>query len=141
MTDTNGTVNASLQESMDDSLRTAVLARGIKGYHETEVSLHGEADLHQSLIDCSKNPGHNHFVPFSEFDASHLPEPYSSPVLEKNETPTFTVWAPCLLWSGTEWEAIGVEAIVAVTHQHDPLATPFLRDGRGALTHVAQDIF
>lgn len=64
------------QETEDESLRTAILARGIKGYHEAEVSFHGEADLHQSLIDCDKNPGHSRFIPAADFSAKDLPDPY-----------------------------------------------------------------
>ncbi|CAG5131506.1 unnamed protein product [Candidula unifasciata] len=59
-----------------DSLQLAILARGDQGYHETECSFGGEADLQRLLVDCDKNPGHENFIPVNEFSLKHLPDGY-----------------------------------------------------------------
>ena len=41
-----------------------------------------EGDLHKSLVDCDKNPGHKNFTPVSEFNRSHLPPGYQDPDIE-----------------------------------------------------------
>ncbi|KAI8780363.1 hypothetical protein BgiBS90_019557 [Biomphalaria glabrata] len=44
------------------------------GDHETQESEGGEADLHQYLVGCKKNPGHSQFIPVDTFTLKHLPE-------------------------------------------------------------------
>ncbi|KAI8780355.1 hypothetical protein BgiBS90_019549 [Biomphalaria glabrata] len=44
------------------------------GDHETQESEGGEADLHQYLVGCKKNPGHSQFIPVETFTLKHLPE-------------------------------------------------------------------
>ncbi|KAI8779691.1 hypothetical protein BgiBS90_018885, partial [Biomphalaria glabrata] len=44
------------------------------GDHETQESEGGEADLHQYLVGCEKNPGHSQFIPVDTFSKKHLPE-------------------------------------------------------------------
>ncbi|XP_055866342.1 uncharacterized protein LOC129922820 isoform X2 [Biomphalaria glabrata] len=46
------------------------------GDHETQESEGGEADLHQYLVGCKKNPGHSQFIPVDTFTLKHLPEGY-----------------------------------------------------------------
>lgn len=41
-----------------------------------EISYGGEADLHQHLKDCKKNPGHVKFIPVDRFDVHDLPLEY-----------------------------------------------------------------
>lgn len=43
------------------------------GLWEVEVSYGGEVDLHQHLIDCSKNPDHRKFIPSRLLNLSHFP--------------------------------------------------------------------
>ncbi|KAK6959103.1 hypothetical protein BgiMline_036577 [Biomphalaria glabrata] len=49
--------------------------------HEAEVSYRGEADLHEHLICCRKNPDHTTFFPVDDFTIQHLPERYRDPDL------------------------------------------------------------
>ncbi|KAI8761547.1 hypothetical protein BgiBS90_030579 [Biomphalaria glabrata] len=44
------------------------------GDHETQESEDGEADLHNYLVGCKKNPGHRQFIPVDTFTLKHLPE-------------------------------------------------------------------
>ncbi|KAI8780332.1 hypothetical protein BgiBS90_019526 [Biomphalaria glabrata] len=44
------------------------------GDHETQESEGGEADLHQYLVGCKKNPGHSQFIPVDTFTLKHLPQ-------------------------------------------------------------------
>ncbi|XP_059178930.1 uncharacterized protein LOC131958055 [Physella acuta] len=54
----------------------AVMARGDQGYHETEVTISGEADLHRAFVFCDKNPGHKKFISVKKFSVSDLPQEY-----------------------------------------------------------------
>lgn len=40
------------------------------------MSCRGEADLHQHLASCEKNPGHKNFIPVHSFTLHHLPAIY-----------------------------------------------------------------
>ncbi|XP_055896468.1 uncharacterized protein LOC106076322 isoform X2 [Biomphalaria glabrata] len=46
------------------------------GKHETQVSEHGEVNLHKHVISCKKNPGHTKFIPIESFCLNHLPKYY-----------------------------------------------------------------
>uniref|UniRef100_A0A0B7B952 Peptidase S1 domain-containing protein n=1 Tax=Arion vulgaris TaxID=1028688 RepID=A0A0B7B952_9EUPU len=59
-----------------DKLRLATLARGELGYHETEYSIVGEADLQKHLIICDKNADHKNFTPIQDFNIEQLPDGY-----------------------------------------------------------------
>ncbi|KAH9498747.1 hypothetical protein Btru_004770 [Bulinus truncatus] len=44
------------------------------GKHEMQISEGGEADLHEHLKGCKKNPDHKTFIPITQFAMNHLPD-------------------------------------------------------------------
>ncbi|CAG5129575.1 unnamed protein product [Candidula unifasciata] len=56
-----------------DTLNLAKQTRQKEGLWEVEISHGGEADLHQHLIDCSKNRDHQRFIPVHKLGLHHFP--------------------------------------------------------------------
>ncbi|KAI8771058.1 hypothetical protein BgiBS90_027777 [Biomphalaria glabrata] len=54
---------------------------GLFGSHETQVSVHGEVDLHKHVKDCQKNPGHKKFIPVESFHLNSLPRCFRDSLL------------------------------------------------------------
>ncbi|CAL1538104.1 unnamed protein product, partial [Lymnaea stagnalis] len=63
-------------EPQSDVLDLAQETRKLQGCHECEVNFGTEADIHQHKTRCTKNPGHQQFIPVNDFTISHLPARY-----------------------------------------------------------------
>ncbi|KAH9503034.1 hypothetical protein Btru_075763 [Bulinus truncatus] len=59
---------------MADEAANKIGVYDLIGDHETQVSEGGEGDVHKDFINCTKNPGHETFIPVEAFTVHHLPE-------------------------------------------------------------------